>query len=120
VPRAHSAVAKNKRRKRIFKRTEGFWGARKRCLQVAREALRKAELYATRDRKAFKRDMRSLWITRINAACRLRGISYSKFMAALKKVGVELNRKVLSEIAIHDPASFDKLVQSAVAAAAGQ
>jgi large subunit ribosomal protein L20 len=117
VPRVSTAVSKLKRRKKIFKRTEGFWGARKRCLQVAREALRKAELYMTRDRKAFKRTMRRLWITRVNAACRMRGVSYSKFMCALKKIGVELNRKALSEIAIRDPGSFDKLVQSAVAAA---
>jgi large subunit ribosomal protein L20 len=115
VPRVITAVAKNKRRKRIFKKTEGFYGARKRCLQVAREAMRKAELYMTRDRKNFKREIRRLWITRVNAACHLRGTTYSRFVAALKKAGVGLNRKELSEIAIHDPSSFDQLVQSAVA-----
>jgi large subunit ribosomal protein L20 len=117
VPRAHSAVAKLKRRKRILKHTEGFWGARKRCMQVAREAMRRAQVYMMRDRRARKRTMRRLWITRVNAACRQRGVSYSRFIAALKTAGVELNRKALSEIAVYDPASFDKLIASAVSAA---
>ena len=116
MPRVTTAVAKLKRRKRILKRTEGYWGTRKNCLQVAREALRRAETYMFRDRKRYKREIRRLWITRINAACHQRGVSYGRFIAALKLAGVELNRKLLSEIAIHDPVSFDKLVASAVGA----
>lgn len=111
--------SKHKRRKKILKYAEGFWGARHRCYQVAREAVRRAEEYMTRDRHDRKRDFRRLWITRVNAACRQRGITYSRFIAALKRSGVELNRKVLSEIAIHDPAAFDELVRSASEVAAG-
>jgi large subunit ribosomal protein L20 len=118
VPRAGNAPAKLKRRKRILKRAEGYWGARHRCLRVAREAVMKAEEYAARDRRNRKRDMRSLWITRLNAACRERGTSYSRFIKVLKDAGVEMNRKQLSELAIHDPRAFDELFAAATAAAA--
>ncbi len=120
MPRAKNTPAKLKRRKRILKRAQGFWGARHRCLRVAREAVMKAEEYATRDRRTRKRDMRSLWITRVNAACRERGMSYSRFIGVLKSVGVEINRKALSELAFHDPAAFDALFQATAAAAAGE
>ncbi len=101
-----------------MKRAEGFWGARHKCLRVAREAVYRADEYATRDRRARKRDMRSLWITRLGAACRARGMSYSRFIAAAKKAGIEMNRKQLSELAIHDPAAFDELFKAAQGAAA--
>ena len=117
MPRASSSVAKHKRRKRIVKRAKGYWGARKNLLRVAREAVMKAEEYMARDRRNRKRDMRSLWITRVNAACRERGMSYSRFMGVLKSAGVEINRKALSELAIHDPAAFDALFQAAAGAA---
>jgi large subunit ribosomal protein L20 len=117
VSRVATAVAKHKRRKRLIKRAKGYWGARKNLLRVAREAVMKAEEYMARDRRTRKRDMRSLWITRVNAACRERGMSYSRFMGVLKSVGIEINRKALSELAIHDPAAFDALFQAATGAA---
>ena len=109
-------MAKLKRRKRILKRAKGYWGARNKLLRVAREAVMKAEEYMARDRRVRKREMRGLWITRVNAACRQRGMSYSRFMGVLKSAGIEVNRKALSELAIHDAAAFDALFQAAVAA----
>jgi large subunit ribosomal protein L20 len=119
VPRTKNAPAKLRRRKRILKRAEGYWGARRKCLRVAREAVAKAEEYAARDRRNRKRDMRRLWITRITAACRERGTSYSRFIRTLKDAGIEMNRKQLSELAIHDPAAFDELFKAATALASG-
>ena len=116
MPRATSAPARLKRRKKIMKRAEGYWGARHKCTRVAREAVAKADEYATRDRRTRKRDMRRLWIVRLNAACRLRGMRYSQFINALKKANIQLNRKMLSEIAIYDPAGFDNIVEKAKAA----
>ncbi len=116
MPRAGSSVAKLKRRKRILKRAKGYWGARNKLLRVAREAVMKAEEYMARDRRVRKREMRGLWITRVNAACRERGMSYSRFMGVLKSAGIEVNRKALSELAIHEPAAFDALFQAAAAA----
>jgi len=113
VPRTHHTVAKVKRRKRILKRAKGYWGAHRKLLRVAREVVHKAEEYAARDRRARKRDMRRLWITRINAAVHEHGLSYSRFMKALKDSGIEMDRKALSELAIHDPAAFAELVKAA-------
>ncbi len=118
MPRAVGKPAKLKRRKRILKRAEGFWGMRSRCLRIAREAVHKAEEYAARDRRTRKRVMRRLWITRLNAACRERGTSYSRFIKMLKDAGVEMNRKLLSELAIHDPDAFTELFKAAEGAAA--
>ncbi len=118
MPRAKNTPAKLKRRKRILKRAEGYWGARHKCLRVAREAVLKAEEYAARDRRTRKRDMRRLWIVRLNAACHERGTSYSRFIKTLKDAGVEMNRKQLSELAIHDTAAFDELFAAATAAVA--
>ncbi len=117
MPRAKNVPARLKRRKKIMKRAEGYWGARHKCARVAREAVAKADEYATRDRRNRKRDMRRLWIVRLNAACRERGTSYSRFIRMLKDAGVEMNRKQLSELAIHDPGAFDELHKAAVAAA---
>lgn len=110
-------MARHKRHKRILKRAKGYWGARRKLVRVAREAVMKAEEYMARDRRTRKRDMRSLWITRVNAACRQRGMSYSRFTGVLKSAGIEINRKALSELAIHDPAAFDALFQAAAEAA---
>ncbi len=117
MPRARNPVAKLKRRKKILRRAKGYWGARKKLLRVAREAVNKAEEYAARDRRNRKRDMRRIWITRINAAVREHGLSYSRFMGILAGIreesGVVMNRKMLSELAVHDPEAFASLVGAA-------
>ena len=92
---------------------KGYRGAKSKLYKTANQAVMKSLSYAYRDRKAKKRDFRQLWIARINAAARMNGISYSKFMNGLKKNGIEINRKMLSEIAINDPAAFTQLVETA-------
>jgi large subunit ribosomal protein L20 len=98
---------------RYFKQAKGFRGGRSKLWRTVRETLLRAWAYSTRDRRTKKRQFRRLWITRVNAATRLRGMSYSTFIDGLKKAKVDLDRKQLSEIAIHDPAAFDKLVEEA-------
>ena len=105
-------VSKNRRRK-VLKDAKGYFGSKHRLYKTAQEQLFHSGTYAYRDRKANKRNFRKLWITRINAACRMNDISYSKFINGLDKAGIEINRKMLSEIAINDPASFTKLVNTA-------
>ena len=105
-------VSKNRRRK-VLKAAKGYFGSKHRLYKTAQEQLFHSGEYAYRDRKANKRNFRKLWITRINAACRMNDISYSKFINGLEKAGIEINRKMLSEIAINDPASFTKLVNTA-------
>jgi len=112
MPRAISGTVHHKRHKRTMKAARGHRGAVRRNYRLAREAIVRAGVYAYRDRRNFKREMRSLWITRLSAACRARGISYSRFIAAMRLANVTLNRKMLSEIAIHDPAGFDKIVEA--------
>ena len=104
-----------KKRRKILKLAKGYWGGRSKRYRVAREAVMKAQLYAYFGRKNKKRDFRALWIARINAACRLNGLSYSKFMFGLKKAGVQLNRKVLAEIAVSDATAFAALCAQAKA-----
>ncbi|MBQ6728157.1 MAG: 50S ribosomal protein L20 [Clostridia bacterium] len=104
-----------KKRRKILKLAKGYFGGRSKRYRVAREAVMKAQLYAYIGRKAKKRDFRSLWIARINAACRINGLSYSKFMFGLKNAGVNLNRKVLAEIAVSDAAGFTALCEQAKA-----
>lgn len=104
-----------KKRRKILKLAKGYWGGRSKRYRVAREAVMKAQLYAYFGRKNKKRDFRSLWIARINAGCRMNGISYSKFMFGLKKAGIELNRKVLAEIAVSDANAFATLCEKAKA-----
>ena len=104
-----------KKRRKILKLAKGYFGGRSKRYRVAREAVMKSQLYAYIGRKAKKRDFRSLWIARINAACRLNGLSYSKFMFGLKNAGVGLNRKVLAEIAVSDAAGFTALCEQAKA-----
>lgn len=118
MPRATSAVARHKAHKRLFKRAEGYRGGRRKLLRSVKETITRAGAYARRDRRAKKREFRSLWITRITAACKSRGITYSRFIAGLTKAGVTLNRKVLSAIAIDDPAAFDSIVETAKASLA--
>ena len=115
--RAKSNVARHKRRKRILKAAKGFHGARKNLLRVAKDGVMRAGDYAYVGRKLRKRDFRSLWITRINAAARERGMTYSQFMGAMAKSGIGLDRKALSELAIHEPAAFTKVLESAKAGA---
>ena len=112
IKRAVNAV---KKRRKILKLAKGYFGGRSKRYRVAREAVMKAQMYAYIGRKNKKRDFRSLWIARINAGARLNGLSYSKLMFGLKKAGIELNRKVLAEIAVSDAAAFATLCEKAKA-----
>lgn len=111
--RIKRGVASRKRRKRLLKQAKGYWGRRKNNIRRANETVIRALAFAYRDRRQRKRDFRKLWIARINAAVRPHGLSYSKFMGALKKAGVELDRKTLSEMAIREPKSFEAVVNVA-------
>ena len=113
MPRATNAPATRRRRKRILRRARGYWGNKSRLYRFAKDAVDRAGQYAYRDRRKKKSEWRKLWIVRVNAACRENGISYSRFMHGLKEAGIELNRKALSEIAIHDEAAFKVLVAKA-------
>lgn len=112
IKRGVSAI---KKRRKILKLAKGYFGGRSKRYRVAREAVMKAQLYAYYGRKAKKRDFRALWIARINAGARLNGLSYSKLMFGLKKAGIDLNRKVLAEIAVSDAAAFTALCEKAKA-----
>ena len=112
MPRITNSPASRKRRKRRLKLARGFYGARHRLFRTATEAVDHAMQYATIHRKHKKRSFRALWIARLAAACRMHDISYSRFIEGVTKAGVTLNRKMLSEIAIHDPDGFAKLVES--------
>ena len=101
------------RRKKVLKQAKGYFGSKHKLYKTAKEQVMHSLQYAYRDRRQTKRNMRKLWITRINAACRMNDISYSKFISGLSKAGIEVNRKMLSEIAINDEASFTKLVEAA-------
>lgn len=120
MPRATNAPASRKRRKRILKKAKGFYGNRSRLYRYAKDAIFKAQTWATRDRKTRKRNFRALWITRISAGARQHGLTYSRFMEGLKAAGIELDRKVLSDMAIAAPASFEELVSKAKAALEGK
>lgn len=111
MARIKGAVRTRARRKKILKLAKGYRGAKSKLFRTANQAVMKSLVYAYRDRKQRKRDFRQLWIARINAAARMNGISYSRFMNGLKKNGIEINRKMLSEIAISDPAAFAALVE---------
>jgi large subunit ribosomal protein L20 len=118
MPRAKGGPKTRARRNRVLNLAEGYWGAKSRLYRSATEAVDRALKYAYRDRKVRKRDFRKLWIARINAASRLNGLSYSKFIAGLAKNGVALDRKILADLAVTDPAGFAKLVESAKSATA--
>ena len=113
MPRVKRSVTARKRRRRVLKRAKGYYGARSKLYRVAREAVEKAAVYAYTGRKQRKRQFRSLWIARINAAAREPGLSYSRFVHGLKAAGVEVDRKVLAEIALADPKAFGELAELA-------
>ena len=114
MARVKGAMMTRKRRNKILKMAKGYWGSKSKHFRVVNQAVMKSLSYAYTGRRLKKRDFRSLWITRISAACKMNGMNYSTFMNGLKKSGIELNRKMLSEMAIHDPASFNALVETAV------
>ena len=116
MARVKGALATRKRRKKVLKLAKGYWGAKSKHFKMAKEAVMKSGNYAYIGRKQKKRDFRRLWITRISAGCKATGINYSTFMNGLKKAGITLNRKMLSEIAIADAAGFTALVEKAKAA----
>jgi len=107
------SVATRKRKKRLLKKAKGYWGDRSKQYQQARRALMHALVYAYRDRRVKKREFRRLWITRMNAACRLEGITYSQFIRGLKKAKINLDRKILADLAVRDSQAFKKLVEIA-------
>ena len=110
--RVKTSVVRKKRKNKVLKQTKGYWGQRKNVFKRAKETLLRGMAYSYRDRKTKKRTLRSLWITRINAALREDGLSYSKFIYSLKSKNVDLDRKILAELAINHPDKFKKLVSS--------
>ncbi|MCF0210276.1 MAG: 50S ribosomal protein L20 [Bacteroidales bacterium] len=112
MPRSVNAVASRQRRKKILNRTKGYWGRGKNVWTVAKNKWEKGQTYAYRDRKVKKREFRALWINRINAACRMNDISYSVFMGLLHKNNIDLNRKVLADLAMNNPEAFAAVVKA--------
>ncbi len=115
MPRAKGGAKTRQRRKKVLKQAKGYVGGRRKLYRTAAETVLRAGAFAYRDRKQKKRLARSLWIVRINAACRQAGLSYSKLIAGLKKAGIVLDRKILAELAVSDPAGFAKLAETAKA-----
>jgi len=113
MPRTKNSAASKKRKKKILKRAEGFRGGRSKLYRTAKESVNKALTYSYRDRRTRKREFRKLWIARINAAARNNGMTYSRFISGLKKADVDIDRKILSEIAINDNKGFSELVDIA-------
>ena len=118
MPRVRKGAARTKARRRMLRKARGYFGTKSRHKQQAKVALMRAGRFAFRDRRTRKRDYRRLWITRITAACRMRGTRYSVFINGMQRAGILLNRKMLSQIAIEDPATFDRLVETAMQHAA--
>jgi large subunit ribosomal protein L20 len=118
MPRATNAVARRRRRKKVLSQAKGYWGRKHSSYRFANEQLMRSGAYAYRDRRARKRDFRRLWITRINAAARREGMSYSGLIHGLQQANVEVNRKMLAEIAVNDPDGFRRFVELAREAAA--
>ncbi len=114
--RVSKGAARRRAKKRLFKRAKGFRGGRGKLLRTVKETVLRADVFATRDRRVRKRDFRSLWIVRINAAVRMRGLRYSQFIGGLKKANIVLDRKMLADMAVADPVAFDKVVDLAKAA----
>lgn len=117
MPRARKGAARTQKRNKVLRQARGYYGSRSKHKNKAQQAIIRSGVYAYRDRRNRKRDIRALWITRITAACRMRGTRYSLFLNGLKLAGVTLNRKMLSQIAIEDPKAFDQLVAIAVESA---
>lgn len=113
MPRVKRGVMTRKRHSRVIKDAKGYWGARSSQYKQAHEAVMHAGQYAYRDRRVKKREFRQLWIARINAACRIEGLTYSRFIQGLDKAGVTVDRKVMAELAVNNPAAFSALVQQA-------
>jgi large subunit ribosomal protein L20 len=113
MPRVKRGVIANKRKKKIFKLAKGYRGARSKLLKTAKEAVAHALQYAYRDRRNKKRDFRRLWVVRINAAARNNGLSYSRMVSGLKLAGIDINRKILAELAVNDAAAFSRLAEVA-------
>jgi large subunit ribosomal protein L20 len=113
MPRIKRSVTAKKKRRKILKLAKGYFGARSRLLRTATEAVDRAMKYAYRDRRTRKRDFRKLWIVRINAAARIHEISYSRLVDGMKKAGIEIDRKMLADIAVHDPRGFSEIVSLA-------
>ena len=113
MARVKGAMMTRKRRNKILKMAKGYWGAKSKHFKMANQAVMKSGVYAYAGRKRKKRDFRRLWITRINAACKLNGMNYSTFMNSLKKAGIEMNRKMLAELAVNDKAAFAQLTETA-------
>jgi large subunit ribosomal protein L20 len=116
MSRVKRGVTSHARRRKVIKQAKGYYGRRKNTIRVARQAVEKAGQYAYRDRKVRKRTFRALWIQRINAAARENGLTYGRLIDGLKKAGIELDRKVLADIAVHEPQTFKGLVEAASAA----
>lgn len=116
--RATNGPASRQKKNRRLKQAKGYWGGRSTLWRTAQETLLRAWAYSTAHRRLKKRDFRALWITRLSAAAKMRGITYSQLIDGCHKAGIELNRKQLSELAIHDPAAFDRIVEEAMAARA--
>ena len=114
--RLKTGIVRRRRHKKILKAARGFYSGRRKHFRKAKEQLERSLVYAYRDRRQKKRDFRRLWITRINAACRLNDINYSNFIHGLKKAGIELDRKILADLAMNEPENFTKLVEKAKAA----
>lgn len=114
--RVRKGAARRQSKRRLFKRAKGYRGGRGKLLRTMKETLLRADAFATRDRRRRKRDFRRLWIIRINAACRMRGLRYSEFISGLKKAQIELDRKMLAEMAVVDAAAFDAVFEKAKAA----
>lgn len=118
MPRAKTGTVRRAKHKKVLKRAKGFWGLRSRSFRVAQQTLLNAADYEYRDRRDKKNDFRRLWISRINAAARQEGMSYSVFISGLRKSGVEINRKVLADLAVQEPEAFKALVEKAQTAQA--
>ena len=116
MPRVKRGVAAHKKHKKILRMAEGHWGTRRRLFRPAHESVMRSMAYMYRDRRNRKRDMRRLWITRINAAARIHGVSYSKLMHAIHTANIEVDRKILAEMAVHDEAAFSALLKTALEA----
>ena len=116
MTRVKRGVVARRRHKKVLKQAKGYYGARSRVFRVAKQAVIKAGQYAYRDRRNRKRQFRALWIQRINAGARQQGLSYSRFVGGLKKAGIEIDRKVLADLAVHEKAAFSAIVEKAKAA----
>ena len=114
MPRVKRGLSARKKRRKILKLAKGYYGARKNLYRIATEAVDRALKFAFRDRRARKRDFRKLWIARINAAARLNNVSYSKLMNGMKKAGMEIDRKILADVAVNDPQTFSRIVSRAI------